>query len=75
MRMLQIFLVLQSLHPFEKFCLWASMSAVNVSVAICQLPVRQFCSFGKSLIKEPINNITVTALRACEMCYQSEASN
>ena len=43
----QIFLVKQFLHPFEKYCLWALMIAINVSVAICQLPIRQFCLFGK----------------------------
>ena len=31
----------------EKFCLWASMIAINVSVAICQVPICQFSSFGK----------------------------
>ena len=40
--MSQIFLVKQSLHPFEKFCIWALISAINVSVAACQLPIRQF---------------------------------
>ena len=46
--MSQIFLVIQSLHPFETFCLWAVMIAIYVSVAICQLPIRQ--SLGKRLL-------------------------
>ena len=52
----EIFLVIQSLNPFEKFCLWALMIAINVSVAICQLSIRQFCSFGKRSI-------------GCKMCH------
>ena len=43
--MLEIFPVIQSLHPFEKLGLWALMIAINVAVAVCQLPLRQFCSF------------------------------
>ena len=42
-----IFLKIQSLTPFEKFCLWALIIAINVSVAICQLAIRQFSLFGK----------------------------
>ena len=37
--MSEVFLVIQSLNPFEKFCLWDLMIAINVSVAICQLPI------------------------------------
>ena len=48
--MSEIFLVTESLHLFEKFCICALMIAINVSVAICQLPIRQFCSFGKRSI-------------------------
>ena len=29
------------------FCLWALMFAINVSVEIGQLPIRQFFYFGK----------------------------
>ena len=48
--MSQMLPVKQSLHPFKKFCLRVLMIAINVSVAICQLPIRQFCSFGKRSI-------------------------
>ena len=48
--MSQMKLVIQSLNPFEKICPWALMIAVNVSVAICQLPICQFCSLGKTSI-------------------------
>ena len=30
-------------NPHEKISLWASTIAINVSVTICQLPIRQFC--------------------------------
>ena len=32
----QIFRVIKSLHPFGKFCLWAFMIAIDVSVVIWQ---------------------------------------
>ena len=47
--MSQIFLVIQSLNPFENVCLCALMTAINVSVAICQLQICQFRSFGKKV--------------------------
>ena len=40
--MSQIFLVINSLHPLKKFCHWALTIAIHVSIAICQLPIRQF---------------------------------
>ena len=40
----------QSLHPFEKFSHWTLMIAINVSVAACQLPILQFCSFEKKKV-------------------------
>ena len=43
-----LFPVIQPVNPFEKLCLWALMIAINI--AICQLPNRQFCSFGKKSI-------------------------
>ena len=43
----QIFLVLQSLIPCGKFCLWTLMIAINMSVAICQLATCEFSAFGK----------------------------
>ena len=46
--MLQIFLVQQSLLPFEKFCLWALVFANNVSVAVCQFV--NFVHLVKNLI-------------------------
>ena len=50
--MSHIFLVIQSLNPFEKFCLWALMIAINVSVAIWQLPIRvNFVNLEKGLIE------------------------
>ena len=45
--MLQIFLAIQSLNPFEKFCIRALMIAINVSEAKCQMAIRQLSSFGK----------------------------
>ena len=30
-----------------KFCLWVLMIAINVSVAMWQLPIGHFCTFGK----------------------------
>ena len=33
-----------------KFCLWALIFAINMSVAICQLPICQIPSFGKMSI-------------------------
>ena len=42
-------LVIQSLNPLKKICLWAFMIVTNVSVAIYQLPVRRFCLFGKKV--------------------------
>ena len=42
-----VFLVIHSLTPYGTFCLLALMIAINVSVAMCQLPVHQFSSFGK----------------------------
>ena len=38
------------LNPFAKFCLWALMIAVDVSVAICQLPNRHFFNLEKGLV-------------------------
>ena len=58
--MSQIFLAIQPLHPLENFCHWALMIAINVSVAICQLPISQFCSFGKGSF---INGVCVFSLR------------
>ena len=55
--MSHIFLVIQSLHPFEKLCLRALMITINVSVAVCQLPLRQFCSVGKRSIAESMINL------------------
>ena len=49
--MSQLFVVIQSLTLFEKFCLCALMIAINVSVVICQFSIRQFCSFGKRSVK------------------------
>ena len=46
--MSQIFLVIQSSTPYEKFCLWALMIAIDVSITICQ-----FHSFGKKSIWTP----------------------
>ena len=43
----QVSLLIQCLHQFKKFCLWTLMITINVSVAICQLPIRQFRSIGK----------------------------
>ena len=48
--MSHIFLLIKSLNPFVKFCLWFLIIVINVSVAICQLPICQFCSFGKRYI-------------------------
>ena len=31
----------------ESASVWALLIAINVSDAICQLPVHQFCSLGK----------------------------
>ena len=45
--MSQIFLLIQSLNPYGKVCLWALMIAIDVSAAICQLPIRKLYSFGK----------------------------
>ena len=39
--------MIQSLNLPKKFCLWDFMIPTNVSVAICLLPIRQFCLFGK----------------------------
>ena len=58
-----MFLMIHSLSPFGKFCLWAFMTAINVSNAMCQLPIHQFASFGKILM-EP-NYTTV------ELCLQT----
>ena len=38
---------MKSQNPHETICLWASVIAINVSVAICQLPIHQLSSFGK----------------------------
>ena len=46
--MSQIILAIQYPNPFEK-SLRALMIAMYVSVAICQIAIRQFSSFGKSL--------------------------
>ena len=40
--MSHVFLRIQSFHPFEKFYLWPLIIAINVSVAIWQLAIRQF---------------------------------
>ena len=37
-------------NTFGSFCLWALMIAVDASVAMCQLPIRQIYSHWKSLI-------------------------
>ena len=47
--MSHILLLIQSLNPFLKFCLWALIIEINVSVAICQLPIREFSLFGKKV--------------------------
>ena len=44
----QIFPMIQSLHTFEKFCLWALMIAIYVSTAICQFV--NFVHLEKSLL-------------------------
>ena len=50
--MSHIFLVLQSLKLFEIICLWdLIIVSIYMSVAICQLPIRQLCSFGKNLME------------------------
>ena len=36
--MLQICIVPQFFNPCGKFCFWALMSAIYVSVTVCQLP-------------------------------------
>ena len=36
----EIFLLTQFLNSCRKFCLWALMIEINVSVVICQLPIR-----------------------------------
>ena len=48
--MSQKFPVIQSLSPCGQFCLCTLMIAINVTVAIYQLLIRQFSSFGKRLI-------------------------
>ena len=45
--MSHILLVLLYSTLLGKFCHLALMIAINVSVAIWQLPIRQFCSFAK----------------------------
>ena len=65
--MLEIFPVIQSLHPFEKLGIWALMIAINVAVAVCQLPLRQFCSFGKwSIAESMINLLKMKFFAYCE---------
>ena len=44
--------VIQSLNQFERFCLWALMISIIMSVAICQLQIHQLFSFGKKA-KDP----------------------
>ena len=55
--MSQIFLVIQSLNPFEKFCLWALMIAINVSVAICQFV--NFVHLEKCLVGQCSNATSI----------------
>ena len=43
--------MIQYLNPFEKFCLWALMIAINASVANCQFI--NFANLEKGLIIEP----------------------
>ena len=62
--MLQIFPVIQSLNSFEKFCLCALRISMNVPVAICQLPIHQFCSFGKRSIRRATGLLTSGLLLA-----------
>ena len=45
--MSNVILVMQSLNHCEKFCLWALIIVINMSVAICQLPTCQFSAFRK----------------------------
>ena len=45
--MSQIFLLIQSLNPCGKMCIWALKIAINMSAAICQLPTCQFSALGK----------------------------
>ena len=47
-------------NPHEKICLWASVFAINVSVAICQLPIRRCSKFGKkSFVFIQIQNLVI----------------
>ena len=48
--MSRIFLEIQLLNRCRKFCLWALMIAINVSVVICQLPIYQFSALEKRTI-------------------------
>ena len=48
----QKFLVKQSSTPFGKFCISALTIAINMPFTIFQLPIRQFCSFGKKNVVE-----------------------
>ena len=52
--------VLQIFNPLLKFCLWALMSAINVSVTSCQLPTCKFSAFGKKAIHYFIEPQTIT---------------
>ena len=47
--MLSMFIVIESLNPCGKFCLWALAVAITVSVAICQLVTCKILLFGKKV--------------------------
>ena len=43
-------MVVLSLNPSEKVCLWDLLISTNVSVTICQLLIRQFALFEKFVL-------------------------
>ena len=52
----QIFLVIESVHPFEKFCLWALMIAINVSVAIANSSILFIWKMVYCRLQQPVGN-------------------
>ena len=54
----QIFSQIQSLHPFEKFCLRTLLIAINVPVAICQFI--NFVHLEKGLLR--VQNFQIARL-------------
>ena len=55
--MSQIFQVIHSLTPCHKFCFWALMIAINMSVATGQLGTCEFSVFEK---KSPVQTCKYT---------------